>query len=74
MVTSEGMVVRKGSKIATSEVPSMPQTFHLKREKLMSDGVVKDFAFTKDYLFFKSIHSGGSGDGTQCQWLDRMET
>jgi hypothetical protein len=51
VVTSEGMVVRKGSKIAMSEVPSIPQTFHLKREKLMSDGVVKDFAFTKDYLF-----------------------
>jgi hypothetical protein len=29
----------------------MPQTLHLKREKLMNDGIVKDFAFTKDYLF-----------------------
>lgn len=51
VVTSEGMVVRKGSKIATSQVPSMPQTFHLKREKLMNEGIVKDFVFTKDYLF-----------------------
>jgi hypothetical protein len=51
VVTSEGMVVRKGSKIAMSEVPSIPQTFHLKREKLMNDSIVKDFAFTKDFLF-----------------------
>ena len=51
MVTSEGIVVRKGSKIAISEVPSIPQTFHSKREKLMNDGIVKDFVFTKDYLF-----------------------
>jgi hypothetical protein len=51
VVTSEGMVVRKGSKIATSEVSSMPQSFHLKREKLMNEGIVKDYVFTKDYLF-----------------------
>jgi hypothetical protein len=51
VLTSEGMVVRKGSKIAMSEVPSMPQSFHLKREKLMNEGIIKDFIFTKDYLF-----------------------
>ena len=51
IVTSEGMVVRKGSKIAMSEVPSMPNAFHAKREKLIKDDVVKDFIFIKDYLF-----------------------
>jgi hypothetical protein len=51
VLTSEGMVVRKGSKIAISEVPSMPQSFHSKREKLLNEGIVKDFVFTKDYLF-----------------------
>jgi hypothetical protein len=51
IVTSEGMVVRKGSKIATSEVPSMPPAFHSKRENLVKEGVVKDFIFIKDYLF-----------------------
>jgi len=51
VLTSEGIVVRKGSKIATSEVPSMPQAFRTKREKLIKDGVVKDFIFMKDYLF-----------------------
>ena len=51
VVTSEGIVVRKGSKIAISEIPSIPQTFHSKREKLMNDGIVKDYVFTKDYLF-----------------------
>lgn len=51
VVTSEGMVVRKDSKVAISEVPSTPQAFRVKREKLMSEGVIKDFVFTKDYLF-----------------------
>lgn len=51
VVTSEGMVVFKGSKIATSEVPSTPQAFRAKREKLIKDGVVKKFAFMRDYLF-----------------------
>ncbi|MCG8607830.1 GIY-YIG nuclease family protein [bacterium] len=51
VVTSEGMVVRKGSKIAISEVPSMPQAFSSKRERLRQDGVVKDFVFMQDYLF-----------------------
>lgn len=51
VVTSEGIVVLKGSKIATSEVPSTPQTFRAKRDSLIRDGVVGSFAFTKDYLF-----------------------
>lgn len=51
VVTSEGMVVRKDSKVAMSEVPSTPQAFRIKREKLMNEGVIKDFVFTKDYLF-----------------------
>lgn len=51
VVTSEGIVVRKGSKVATSEVPSTPQAFRAKRANLMNEGVIKDFVFTKDYLF-----------------------
>lgn len=51
VVTSEGIVVLKGSKIAISEAPSTPQVFRAKRDRLLKDGVVKDFAFTKDYLF-----------------------
>jgi hypothetical protein len=51
VVTSEGMVVRKGSKVATSEVPSMPQAFSAKREKLINEDVIKNYVFTKDHLF-----------------------
>ena len=51
VLTSEGIVVLKGSKIATTEVPSMPQAFHAKRVKLISEDFVSDFEFTKDYLF-----------------------
>lgn len=51
VVTSEGMVIMKGSKIAASEVPSTPQAFRAKRDSLIKDGVIKDFTFIKDYLF-----------------------
>jgi hypothetical protein len=50
-LTSEGIVVLKGSKVASSEAPSTPQSFRSKREKLMSDSIIKNYTFTKDYLF-----------------------
>jgi hypothetical protein len=59
IVTSEGMVVRKGSKIATSEVPSMPPAFHTKRELLIKDGVVKDFIFVKDNDELRGVLNSG---------------
>lgn len=53
--TSEGMVVLKGSEIATSLVPSTPDTYIKLREKLIEQGVVVEQAdklvFQKDHLF-----------------------
>lgn len=49
--TSEGFVVLKGSKIATSEVPSTPPVVKRKREGILTDGSVVDLTLTKDVLF-----------------------
>lgn len=49
--TSEGFVVLKGSKIATSEVPSTPPVVKRKREGIIADGSVVDLTLTKDVLF-----------------------
>lgn len=51
VITSEGIVVLKDSSIATSEVPSTPQTVTRKRQELIESGVIADFKFTKDFLF-----------------------
>ncbi|OGS43842.1 MAG: methionine sulfoxide reductase [Elusimicrobia bacterium RIFOXYD2_FULL_34_15] len=51
MITSEGFVVLKNSKIATTEVPSITISFKNKRNKLTSEGIIKDWIFTQDYLF-----------------------
>ncbi|MBC2714101.1 MAG: GIY-YIG nuclease family protein [Desulfobacteraceae bacterium] len=51
ILTSEGIVVLKGSKIASTEVASMPVGFINKRNSVMKSGVVKDWKFVKDYLF-----------------------
>ena len=51
IMTTEGFVVFKGSKIASTEVPSMPESFKKKRAQLISEKVVIDFEFTQDYLF-----------------------
>ena len=51
VITSEGIVVLKGSSIANSEVPSTPQAVSKKREELIDSGVITNFKFTKDCLF-----------------------
>lgn len=51
IMTTEGFVVFKGSKIASTEVPSMPESFKKKRAQIISEKVVLDFEFTQDYLF-----------------------
>lgn len=51
IMTTEGFVVFKGSKIASTEVPSMPESFKKKRAQIISEKVVIDFEFTQDYLF-----------------------
>ncbi|SFV90718.1 hypothetical protein MNB_SV-4-1434 [hydrothermal vent metagenome] len=49
--TSDGFVVLKGSKVATSITKSFPQGFKKLRDKLILDGVIVDHKFKKDYLF-----------------------
>jgi len=51
IMTTEGFVVFKGSKIASTEVPSMPESFKKKRAQIISEKVVIDFEFIQDYLF-----------------------
>ena len=68
VLTSEGMVVLKGSKIATSEVPSAPKTVVEKRADLKKNKVVGKNTFTKDYLFSSpsfaaSVVMGRSANG-----------
>jgi hypothetical protein len=51
ILTSEGVVVLKDSKIAHSEVPSMPYGFSNKRKNLIESGLIDGWKFVKDYLF-----------------------
>jgi hypothetical protein len=51
VLTSEGFVVLKGSKVANSEVPSIPQAITKYRIKLIEENIIKNYVFTKDYLF-----------------------
>jgi hypothetical protein len=51
IITSEGFVVLKDSKIANEEAPSIQKAFKQKRENLIRENVIKDWTFSKDYLF-----------------------
>jgi hypothetical protein len=51
IMTTEGFVVFKGSKIASIEVKSMPESFKRKRAQIISEKIIIDFEFTQDYLF-----------------------
>lgn len=53
--TSDGFVVLKGSKVASSIVPSLTQSFKRLREDLIDKGVIRQnngtLEFTEDYVF-----------------------
>ena len=51
ILTAEGIVVMKGSKVAETVVPSMLSGFSNKRKDLIDSGVIDDWQFVKDYLF-----------------------
>lgn len=51
IMTAEGFVVFKGSKISNAEVASFPPSFKKKRAQIINEKIVKDFEFTEDYLF-----------------------
>ena len=51
VITPEGIVVLKGSSVAASEVPSTPKAVSQKRHELIKTEIIKEFKFTKDFLF-----------------------
>ena len=70
--TAEGFVVLKGSKIASSEVPSTPPVVRRRREAIIADGSVVDLTLTKDVLFNSpslaaAVVLGRSANG-QVEW------
>jgi len=59
IITSEGFVILKDSKVADEEVNSIPKSFKQKREGLIKDNIIKDWIFTKDYLFSSPSTAAG---------------
>ena len=51
VITPEGIVVLKGFSVAVSEVPSTPKAVSQKRHELIKTEIIKEFKFTKDFLF-----------------------
>lgn len=51
-IVSDGFVVFEGSKIASSETPSMSESLKKLRENLIKNKIIDDkFCFTKDFVF-----------------------
>ncbi len=51
-IVSDGFVVFEGSKIASSETPSMSESLKKLRENLVKNKIIDDkFCFTKDFVF-----------------------
>lgn len=57
IMTTEGFVVFKGSKIASTEVPSIPVSFKKKRTQIINEKIVINYEFTQDYLFSSSSYA-----------------
>jgi len=79
VITNEGVVVIKGSEIATSTVPSMAPAFVKQRQKLIDEGVIEKtdgkLFFTRDYLFpspstAAAIVMGRNANG-RAEWKDK---
>ena len=51
MQTIEGFLVSKGSKIAEETTFSLQKSIQQKIENLISNGIIKDFVFTENYIF-----------------------
>jgi Domain of unknown function (DUF4357) len=51
VLTNEGFVVLKGSKIAHSEVPSTPPPVRAKRAVLLAEKAIENWTVTRDLLF-----------------------
>ena len=70
--TSEGFVVLRGSKVATSEVPSTPGPIKVKRSALIAESSIVDWVIVKDLLFSSpslaaAVVLGRSANG-QVEW------
>lgn len=79
LVTNEGIVVRKGSKAATSYVPSTPDYALTIRERLLERGILVErdggIYFTEDHLFSSpstaaAVVMGRSANG-RIEWKDK---
>ena len=73
--TNEGMVVMKGSVIATSIVTSAPEGVQRLRVSLQSDGTLVEqnsvITFAKDYLFSSPSAASGFIQGRSCNgWIE----
>ena len=70
---SDGLIVAKGSKVATDTVPSMPISLIDLRNKLIHKGIIdQDYKFVSDYLFTSpslaaSVVMGRSANG-RTEW------
>jgi len=70
-IVNEGFVVLKGSKISDIIADTFKGTgYYNIREKLISDGIIKDRIFTKDYLFSSYSAAGTVVSGYRVNgWL-----
>lgn len=59
-------VVKKGSRIASDVTNGIPETYKRERDKLISDGVIMENLFVKDYIFNNSSSAGGVVLGRSC--------
>lgn len=73
LLVSDGLIVAKGSKVATDTVPSMPISLIDLRNKLIHKGIIdQDYKFVSDYLFTSpslaaSVVMGRSANG-RTEW------
>ena len=73
LIVSDGFAVLKGTKIACSTVPSMPESLIKFRNSLIDKGIIdENFEFTKDYIFTSpslaaSVVMGRSANG-RTEW------
>lgn len=76
--SAEGMLVLKGSEVAASTVPSMPEAQRAARRRLVKDGIIikdrKSWRFTRDHLFpnaslAASVVMGRAANGRK-EWRD----
>ena len=69
MMTGDGFVVLKGSRIAESETKSCKKHVSALRKKLMQEGKIQDWVFTEDYVFSSPSAAAGVVEGMSANGL-----